>query len=166
MSSSSSGLYLLTPTTVCSPPSIRAWVRAAASSIRSLGMPASIALAMPPERLDLLDMAQRLAGQIVGQPLDIVAAAPGVDRPGGAGLLLEEQLRVAGDPGREVGRQRQGLVERVGVQRLGVAVRGGHRLDAGAGDVVVHVLGGQRPAGGLAVGAQRQRFRVLRARTA
>ncbi len=30
------------------PESIRAWVRAAASSMRSLGMPASMALAMPP----------------------------------------------------------------------------------------------------------------------
>ena len=34
--------------TACWPESIRAWVRAAASSIRSLGIPASMAAAMPP----------------------------------------------------------------------------------------------------------------------
>ncbi len=68
--------------------------------------------------------------------------------------MLQLQLGVAGDPGRELGGQREGLVEGVGVERLGAAVGGGHRLDAGAHDVVVDVLGGQRPAGGLAVGAQ------------
>ena len=40
--------YLLTPITGWRPESMRAWVRAAASSIRSFGMPASMALAMPP----------------------------------------------------------------------------------------------------------------------
>ena len=46
--SSASSRYLLTPTTVWRPESMRAWVRAAASSMRSLGMPASMALVMPP----------------------------------------------------------------------------------------------------------------------
>ena len=50
----------------------------------------------------------------------------------GAALLLQEDLRVAGDAGGEIGRQRQRLVERVGVQRLRVALRRGHRLDHGA----------------------------------
>ncbi len=45
---SSSARNLFTPTMVCRPESIRAWARAAASSMRSFGMPASIALAMPP----------------------------------------------------------------------------------------------------------------------
>ena len=58
------------------------------------------------------------------------------------GFVLEEELRVAGDAGGEIGGQGDGLVERVGVQRLGVAERGGHGLDAGAGDVVVGVLFG------------------------
>ena len=39
---------LLTPMTGWRPESMRAWVRAAASSTRSLGMPASIACAIPP----------------------------------------------------------------------------------------------------------------------
>jgi hypothetical protein len=37
------------------------------------------------------------------------------------GLLLQDQLRVARDAGRELGRQRHRLVEGVGVQRLGAA---------------------------------------------
>ena len=79
-----------------------------------------------------------------------------------AGLLGEDQLGVAGDPGREVGRQRQRLVEGVGVQRLGAAEHRGERLDRGADHVVVGVRRLQRHAAGLAVGAQHQRARVLR----
>ena len=163
--SSSSTTYLLTPITGWRPESMRAWVRAAASSMRSFGMPASMACAMPPAASTSLDVRPRAARQVVGEPLDVVAAAPRVDHLGGAGLLLQQQLGVAGDPGGEVGGQRERLVQGVGVQRLGVALGGGHRLDAGADDVVVDVLRGQRPARGLAVRAQRQRLRVLRART-
>ena len=46
--SSSASRYLLTPITGWRPESIRAWVRAAASSMRSFGSPWSIARAMPP----------------------------------------------------------------------------------------------------------------------
>ena len=48
MPSSSSSVYLLTPITGWRPESMRAWVRAAASSMRSLGIPSPIACAMPP----------------------------------------------------------------------------------------------------------------------
>ena len=140
---------------------MRAWVLAAASSMRSLGMPASIALAMPPSSSTSLDVAPGLLRELGGQPLDIERAAPGVDDAGGAALLLQEELGVAGDARGEVGRQRQRLVERVGVQRLGVPLGRRHRLDRGAHDVVEHVLRGERPARGLAMGAQRQRARVL-----
>ena len=162
MSSSPATRYLLTPMTGWRPESIRAWVRAAASSTRIFGMPSSIALGHPAGRLDLLDVRPGAPGELVGEPLDVGAAAPRVDDPAGARLLLQQQLGVAGDPGGEVGRQRERLVERVGVQRLGVALGRGHRLDAGAGHVVEHVLRGQRPARGLAVGAQRQRLGALR----
>ena len=124
------------------------------AGVDGLGHPAGL--------LDLGDVRPGPAGQVVGEPLDVVAAAPRVDHLRGAGLLLEQQLGVAGDAGGEVGGQRQRLVERVGVQALGVALGGGHRLDAGADHVVVDVLRGQRPARGLAVRAQRQRLRVLR----
>ena len=158
---SSSTWYLLMPITVCAPESMRAWVRAAASSMRSFGMPSSMACAMPPCSATSAMCARARCGELMGQPLHVIRTAPRVDRPGGAGLLLQQQLGVAGDAGREVGRQRQRLVEGVGVQRLGVPLGGGHRLDAGAGDVVERVLRGQRPPGGLRMGAQRLRFRVL-----
>ena len=45
---SSASRYLFTPTIVSSPRSTRAWRRAAASSMRSFGMPDSTALVMPP----------------------------------------------------------------------------------------------------------------------
>ena len=115
------------------PPSMRAWVRAAASSMRSFGRPASMAARHAAQRLHLGDVAQRALGQVGGQALDVVAAAPGIDDPGLAALLLQEELRVAADPRREVGRQRQGLVQRVGVQALGCRPRGRHRLDAPCG---------------------------------
>lgn len=85
-----------------------------------------------------------------------------VDHARRARFLLQEQLGVTGDAGAEIGRQGDGLVERVRVQRLGMALGGGHGLDAGTHDVVVDVLGGQRPTGGLRVGAQAHRLRVLR----
>ncbi len=40
--------YLLTPISGWRPESIRAWVRAAASSMRSFGIPASMAFVIPP----------------------------------------------------------------------------------------------------------------------
>ena len=46
--SSFASRYLFTPTTTSSPVSIRAWRPVAASSMRSFGMPASIAFVMPP----------------------------------------------------------------------------------------------------------------------
>ena len=113
-------------------------------------------------RLDLLDVRPGLLGQILRQPLDEIAAAPWVDHIGCAGFLLQEQLRVARDAGREVGGQRQRLVQRVGVQRLRAALGRRHRLDAGACDVVEHVLRGKAPAAGLRMGAQVERAFVLR----
>jgi hypothetical protein len=71
------------------------------------------------------------------------------------------ELRVAGDAGRKLGRQRNGFVKRVGVQRLGAAENCRHRFDGGADDVVVRILLGQRPAGRLAVRAQHHRLRAL-----
>ena len=101
-------------------------------------------------------------GELMRQPLHVVGAAPRVDRPGGAGLLLQQQLGVACDAGGEVGGQRQRLVECVGVQRLGVTLGGGHRLDTGARHIVERILGGERPARGLRMSAQGQRFGALR----
>ncbi len=48
--SSAAGRNVFTPISFCRPASMRAWVRAAASSMRIFGMPCSMALAMPPAR--------------------------------------------------------------------------------------------------------------------
>ena len=66
--------------------------------------------------LDLGDVRHCLVCQFIGEPLDMVAAAPRVDSAGRAALLLQEQLGVAGDARREVGGQRERFVEGVGVQ--------------------------------------------------
>ena len=108
------------------------------------------------EALDLQDMRPCALRQILRQPLHIIGAAPGVDDPRGAALLLQEKLRVAGDAGGEIGWERKGLVQRIGVQALRVALRRGHGLDGGARDIVEDILRGERPAGGLAMGAQGQ----------
>ncbi len=141
---------------------MRAWVRAAASSMRSFGSDGLDRARHAAEFLDLVDVAPGPRREIVREPFDIERTAPRIDHPRGAALPLQHDLGVAGDAGGEIGRQRQRLVERVGMQRLGAALRRRHRLDAGAGDIVEHVLRGERPAGGLAMGAQRERARVLR----
>ena len=61
-------------------------------------------------------MLQRLGGEVMCQALDIVGAAPRVDGLAGAAFLLQEELRVARDAGREIGRQRKCFIEAVGVQ--------------------------------------------------
>ena len=101
-------------------------------------------LGHPAMRLDLLDQRPGLVLQLAGQRLDIPAAAERIGDRGNAAFLGQDQLRVAGDPGREIGRQRDRLVEAVGVQRLRAAEHRRQRLDRGADDVVVGVLLGQR----------------------
>jgi len=72
------------------------------------------------------------------------------------------RIACAGDAGGEVGRQRQGLIERVWCAATGYALRCRHRLDSGAHHIVENVLRGQRPTQSLTMRAQRQRARVLR----
>ena len=105
--------------------------------------------------LDLFDVRPRFRREIGSEALDVIGAAPRIDDAGGAGFLLQNNLGVAGDARREIGRQRQRLVERIGVQRLGVALGRRHRLHGGAHHVVEDILCGQRPARGLAMRAQR-----------
>ena len=52
------------------------------------------------------------------------------------------------------------------MQRLGAAKRSAERFNGRADHVVVRILLGQTPAGGLAVGTQSERFRVVCAKTA
>ena len=96
--------YLLTPTMTSSPRSTAAWRRAAASSMRSFGMPDSTALVMPPSASTSSISFHASLARLRGERLDVVAAAERVDDVGDAGLLGEDQLRVARDAGRELGR--------------------------------------------------------------
>mmetsp|Transcript_13282 Transcript_13282/g.43127 ORF Transcript_13282/g.43127 Transcript_13282/m.43127 type:complete len:455 (+) Transcript_13282:79-1443(+) len=108
------------------------------------------------ERLHLLDDGARLLDEPVGERLHHVGAAPRVNHVGNARLLGEDELRVARERGGEVGRQSDGLVKRVCVQRLRAAHHRGHRLDRGADHVVVRLLRSERPAACLAVRAQQE----------
>ena len=103
----------------------------------------------PTEAFDLFDMLHRAGGEIGGQPFHEVGAAPGIDHAGGARLLLQEKLRVAGNAGGKVGGQRESLIQRIGMQALRVALRRRHRLNAGADHIVEHILCRERPAGRL-----------------
>src|SRR6185437_9406465 len=114
------------------------------------------------ELFDFADVAKRARGEIVGQALDIERAAPRIDGARQPALAREHDLGVAGDAGGEIRGQRQRLVERVGMQRLRAARGGRHGLDAGPRHVVEYILGGERPARRLAMGAQRQRARIAR----
>ena len=110
--------------------------------------------------VDLLDDGPGGVGHILGELFHHVAAGPWVDHAGDVRLFLDDELRVARDAGGELGGQRNGFVEAVGVQALRAAEDGRHGLDGGAHHVVVRVLLGQAPAAGLAVRAQHQALGV------
>src|SRR5262245_19228447 len=107
-------------------------------------------------------MHARALAELMREPLDVEATAPRIDGTARARLQLEEQLRVARDARRELGRECERFVERVRVERLRVALRRRHRFEASAGDVVVDVLRREAPAGGLTVRAQAARLVALR----
>jgi hypothetical protein len=113
-------------------------------------------------RIDFFDDGPGRIGHVLRELLHHVAAGPGVDHVRDVRLFLDDELRVACDARAELARQRDGFVERVGVQALRAAEHGRHRFDGGAHDIVVRVLLGEAPAGGLAVRAQHQALGVLR----
>ena len=114
--------------------------------------------------LDLLHQGPGFFDQLVGQAFHVIRACQRVYHLGNAGFFLQNQLRIAGNACRKFGGQGNGLVQRVGVQRLGAAQNRAQRLVGGAHHVVVRVLLLQRHARGLAMGAQHFRALVLRAK--
>ena len=84
-----------------------------------------------------------LVGNLVGQRLYIVGTTPRVNVLTDIGLFLNIDLRITRDTCREVGRQSDGLVEGVGVQRLCMTQCGCHSLDTGTAYVVERILLGQ-----------------------
>ena len=111
--------------------------------------------------VDFFDDGPSLVGHFLGQLFHHVGTAPRIDHVADMGFFLDDDLRVAGDARREIGRQRDGFVKRIGVQRLRAAEDRRHGFDGGANHVVVRILLGQRPARGLAVRTQHLRFRAL-----
>ncbi len=77
--------------------------------------------------------------------------------------MHQELLRAERDLRRVLRRQRERLVERVRVDRLGAAGHSGQGLNGHADDVVLGLLSRQRRAAGLRVEAQCLRLRVRRA---
>src|SRR5207253_770685 len=68
--------------------------------------------------VDALEVRLGLALHLVGQRLDEVAAAEGIDRIGDTRLVGQQLLGAKREPRGFVGRQRQYLVHRVRMQRL------------------------------------------------
>jgi hypothetical protein len=115
----------------------------------ALGRPSSMALAMPP-----IFSTSRYAPwpwrRDRGSGVRHSRNRPTYRPSGRRRLPAAGRAACSGDAGGEVCRQGERLVEAVGVQRLRLAARGRDGLKTGADDVVVDVLRGQRPAGGLA----------------
>ena len=110
---------------------------------------------------NFLDVRPGTADDLVGEVFQIVGAAPRIDDLADFGLVLDVQLGVTCQTCGEVGRQRDGFVQCVGMQGLGVAQCRGHSFHTGTGDVVERILFGEGPAGSLGVGTQCHGFRIL-----
>ena len=76
--------------------------------------------------------------------------------------MREQLLRSQRDSRAPLARQRERLVEPIGVNRLRAAADRGERLDGDADDVVLRLLGGQRRTARLRVETKRLRPRVGR----
>ena len=111
------------------------------------------------------EVGERAVLHVPGQLLDEIRSAERIDDVRDAALVGDDLLRAQRERRGFGGRQRQRLVERVGVQRVGAAEHRRQRLQRGAHDVVVGLLRGERDAGRLAVEAQLPRALVLGAET-
>mmetsp|Transcript_26611 Transcript_26611/g.94952 ORF Transcript_26611/g.94952 Transcript_26611/m.94952 type:complete len:774 (+) Transcript_26611:108-2429(+) len=104
--------------------------------------------------VDVAQDAQGLVLELRCERLHKKRAAPGVGDGRQAGLVLQDELRRARDSRRRLGRQADGLVKGVCVQRLRPAVHRRHRFERRPRDVVQRLGLRQRVAARLAVRAQ------------
>ena len=116
----------------------------------------------PSHHLDLAEVALGLLLERVRQALQIVRAGERVDSLGDADLVRDDLLGAQRDLHRLVARQRDGLVHRVGVERLGPPQHRGESLESRAYHVVLGLLVPQRAPGGLSVEAHQPRLLALR----
>ena len=128
-----------------------------------LGHAARHCLGHAAQRIHLGDQLARALHQFSGERLDVVGAPQRIDDIGDARLLRQHELRVARDAGGKIGRQRQRLVERVCVKRLGAAQHRRHCFHRGADDVIIGILLLERHARSLAMRAQHLRLGGFRA---
>jgi methylmalonyl-CoA mutase N-terminal domain/subunit len=94
----------------------------------------------PAPAIDLVDVAPDLALDLGREGLDEPRAAERIDGPGHAGLLGDDLLLAQREQGCLCRRHGQGLVVRVGVERLRAAQNGGECLERDAGQVVERLL--------------------------
>ena len=80
------------------------------------------------QRIDAVDIVHRRLFGLVGQGLDEVRTTQGIDRVDHAALRGNDLLRAQGEQGSLLGGQRQGFVERIGMQRVGAAKHRGQGL--------------------------------------
>ena len=116
-----------------------------------LGQPCLNGLGHSPELFYLLKKFLHAFHELRAALLNGDAAAQGIHKAGDPAALLNANLRFAGDSRREIRRQGNGLVERIGMKGLGSAQCCGHGFKGSARNVVVGLLLGQAPARGLAV---------------
>ena len=90
-------------------------------------------------------MLPSLVNQLVGQGLYVVRTCPWVNLLADLSLVLDINLRVTSDTCREVGRQGDGLVEGIGMERLSMTQHSSHSLDTSTTYVIEWILLGQRP---------------------
>ena len=112
--------------------------------------------------LDLVHRRPRPALDLVGEGLQVVRAAEGVDRPGHADLVGQDLLGAQRDQRRLLGGQPEGLVVAHGVHGLGAREHDRERLVGDAHDVVHRLDRGQRGAVAAREEAQLHRARILR----
>ena len=117
----------------------------------------------PAHAVDGVEVLAGAALHVERQLLEEVRAAERIDHVGDAAFGGDDLLRPQREGCRFRGGQRQRLVERVGVERVGAAEDGRERLQRRAHDVVVRLLRGQRHAGRLGVEPQLPGPLVLRA---
>ncbi len=113
--------------------------------------------------INLLDGLARQILDLAGQLLDRECTAHRVHRICHARFVRQNLLRAQRQQRRSLRRQRQRLIEGIGVQRLAAAQHRRQRLHGDAHQVVVRLLRRQRRAGRLRVKAQHHRTRIARA---
>ena len=94
----------------------------------------------PAKAVDLIKVLKTAVDHFLGERLDVITAAERIDRIYDAGLLGDNLLRAKSDERRLIARQREGLVVRVGMQRLGAAEHTRQCLNGDAGDIVKRLL--------------------------